>query len=197
MATNFKQEGDVLELVAPYTRTSGQGAKVGGLFGVALVDVASGAAANFAVEGVWVLPKTSSQAWTQGQKIYWDDSNKRCDNDGTVGLLIGVASADAGSSDTTGAVRLNGCAPSTLEGPEAAVAALTGTPTGTANGSIVNVAATAASTAGGSTPTAAQVDTGIATAVASIVTGVNEQNKEFLVKINEIIAALQAAGITL
>lgn len=75
-------------------------------------------------------------------------------------------------------------------------AALTGTLTGTANGALVDVAATAASTPGASSPSAGNVDTGIATAVASIVTGVNEQNKEFLTMINKLVvdvAALKAA----
>ena len=64
---------------------------------------------------------------------------------------------------------------------------LTGTLTGTANGSLVDIAATAAATAGSAEPSAAQVDEGIATAVASIVTGVNEQNKEMQAQINKLI----------
>lgn len=91
-------------------------------------------------------------------------------------------------------VQIEGAA-TTGEGQAAVVAPLTGTLTGTANSALVDVAATAANTAGGSTPTAAQVDTGIATAVASIVTGVNEQNKEFQTTINAILTALKNAGI--
>ena len=67
-------------------------------------------------------------------------------------------------------------------------------PTGTVDGTLADIAATAAATAGGSTPTAAQVDTGIATAVASIVTGTNTQIKELQAKVNEIIAAAKADG---
>lgn len=72
------------------------------------------------------------------------------------------------------------------------VAALTGTLTGTVNGALVDVAATASAVVGGATPTAAQVDTGIALAVSTIVTGVNEQNKELMTKLNEVLAALKA-----
>lgn len=82
--------------------------------------------------------------------------------------------------------------------PKGALAAevdLTGMLTGTANGSLADIAATAGSCAGGATPTAAQVDTAIATAVASIVTGTNEQNKELLTKINSLLAKLRTAGI--
>jgi hypothetical protein len=76
--------------------------------------------------------------------------------------------------------------------PAATATTLTGTLTGTANSAVVDVAAAAANTAGGATPTAAQVDTGIATAVAPIVSGVNEQNKEFQTQINALIADVAA-----
>jgi hypothetical protein len=148
-------------------------------------------------EGVFSLAKTSAQAWSVGDKIYWDDTNKRCDTTGAVGMLIGVCTVAAANPSSTGYVRLNGSAPSNTEGAQPAVADLAGTLTGTVDGTMVDVAATAASTAGGATPTAAQVDTGIATAVASIVTGVNLQNKEVLTKLNALLAALRVAGIIL
>lgn len=122
---NFIQEGEVLTLTAPYTRTSGQGAQVGSIFGVATADVTSGAAGEFSTCGVFELAKTSAQAWTVGQKIYWDDTNKRCDTDGTVGMLIGVATAVAANPSSTGYVKLNEAAPSSSEGPQAAEADLT------------------------------------------------------------------------
>lgn len=79
----------------------------------------------------------------------------------------------------------------------AAVPDIAGTLTGTADGTMVDVAATASAVVGGATPTAAQVDTGIALAVSTIVTGVNTQNKETLTKVNAILAALRTAGIIL
>lgn len=71
-------------------------------------------------------------------------------------------------------------------------AALTGTLTGTANGALVDVAAAAGACAGGDTPTAAQVDTAIATAVAPIVSGTNEQLKELQTQLNAAVADLTA-----
>lgn len=193
---NFLQMGEVLKLTAPYTRTSGQGALVGGIFGVAKADVTSGDDGEFVVEGVCRLTKVGSQAWAIGDRIYWDDSNKHCSNVGTVGQFIGNAyeTVGSGSGETLGAVRLCGCAPM-LTGPQTAVADLAGTLTGTVDGTMVDVAATAGSCAGGSSPTASNVDTAIATAVASIVTGVNTQNKELLTKINALLAELRLAGI--
>lgn len=124
MATNFIQPGEVLTLTAPYTRTSGQGAQVGSIFGVATSDVTSGDPGEFATCGVWSLAKTSAQAWAVGQKVYWDDSNKRCDTDGTVGMLVGVAIAVAANPSSTGYVKLNEAVPSSSEGPQAAEADL-------------------------------------------------------------------------
>lgn len=122
MASNYIQDGEVLTLTAPYTVASGAGAQVGSIFGVATADVASGAEGEFATEGVFDLAKTSAQAWTVGQKIYWDNSNKRCDTDGTVGMLIGVATAVAANPSSTGYVKLNEAVSPTSEGPQAAEA---------------------------------------------------------------------------
>ena len=124
MSTNYIQEGETLDLLAPYAVSSGDGMKVGSIFAVAAGDAANGAAVRGHICGVWTLAKTSAQAWTVGQKIYWDNSNKRCDSDGTLGQLIGVATAIAANPTSTGAVRLNCGAPATAEGPQGALAAL-------------------------------------------------------------------------
>lgn len=126
MATNFKQPGDVVELAAPSGGVvTGIPELIGGLFLVPLVTAAATVRASFQAVGVWTLAKTSAQAWTEGQKIFWDDGNSRCDSDSTVGPLIGVAVAVAANPTATGVVRLNGVAPSTAEGAQGAIVALT------------------------------------------------------------------------
>ncbi len=119
---NSVQCGKTLSLLAPYLVASGAGMLVGSIFAVAVCDAANGAAVEGEVEGVFDLAKTSAQAWTVGQKVYWDNTNKRCDTDGTVGMLIGAATAIAANPSSTGYVRLNGSVPSSLEGPQTAVA---------------------------------------------------------------------------
>lgn len=103
---NFVQKGDTLTLVAPYAVTSGGGLLVGSIFGVAATAAALGASVDADVVGVFDLAKATGAAWTQGQKIYWDDTAKNCT--GTVGTnkLIGVATQAAASGDTVGRVRL-------------------------------------------------------------------------------------------
>lgn len=184
MATNYVQPGKVLTLTAPTGGCeSGTPYLFGSIFGVATSDAAEAAAVEVAVEGVWDLPKVGSQQWTEGQKIYWNDAaadsnGQVCSNVATVGQLIGVAVKPlpgSGAGETTGRVRLNGVAPATAEGPQATIAALTmGTAitAATANGALVDSSAT--------NPSDAQF---------------NENMKELAVKINAIIAALEAAGL--
>lgn len=166
----FKHPGVVLLLAAPYDRSGGQGALIGAVFGVAGEDVLSTVEAPFHTEGVYELTKVGSQAWSRGDKIYWDDGNKRLTTVATAGPFVGVATeaAGAGAGVVLGTIKL--CPPQVLlEGPQ----------TGEAN-----TVAAAAATAGGSTPTAAQVDTGIATAIAPLV-----------VTINSLITKLELAGV--
>jgi predicted RecA/RadA family phage recombinase len=109
---NYVQEGDIVVVPAPYDRTAGQGAQVGQVFGVCVGDALSGADVALKVSGVFDLTKIGSQAWTVGQLIYWDNTNKRCTNVATGNLLIGAAvkAVDNGAGSTTGRVRLNGAA---------------------------------------------------------------------------------------
>lgn len=177
MANNFIQDGKHITLTAPYQRNTGLGAQVGSIFGVALQTVANAVAGQFATEGVWLLAKTDEQAWTMGQKIYWDNTNKRCDNDSTVGMLIGVAveAVAVTAGLVTGKVRLNGVAPSSSEGPQAAIASFTmGTniTAATANDALTD--------SSGTNPTEAQF---------------NELAKEVGTKVNAILAALRAHGV--
>ena len=107
---NFIQHGDVLDLTMPYARLSGQGVKVGSIFGVCVGDIAIGEIGPVKTLGCFELPKTASQAWTLGEKVYWDDTNKVVTKTATDNLLIGAAIAVVGSGagETLGKVRLNG-----------------------------------------------------------------------------------------
>lgn len=106
MAANYIQDGDQIELAAPYAVASGGGALIGALFGVAQVALANGERGAFAIEGVHELAKATGEAWTEGAKIYWDNTNKRCTTTSSGNTLIGVASEAAVSAATVGRVRL-------------------------------------------------------------------------------------------
>ena len=101
---NFIQPGGTVTLTAPYDVSSGDGLLVGSLFGVASGDAASGADVETVTEGVFDLAKTSAQAWSQGDKVYWDDTNKECTAVAAGNVLIGVAMADAANPTDTGRI---------------------------------------------------------------------------------------------
>jgi predicted RecA/RadA family phage recombinase len=181
---NYVQESEVVDLPAPYDRLSGQGALIGSKFGVAKVDVLSGVTAAFLLEGVVDLAATSAQVWAVGDKIYWDDTNKRADNVATVGLLIGVATLAKANPGAIGRVLLNESV-SAVSGTQAAIAALTGAGGGTANGSLVDEGTLA--TAGGNTYSDAAVNT--------VFGKVKDNIAELAAKVEAIRAALHTAGI--
>jgi predicted RecA/RadA family phage recombinase len=111
MSKNYVQKGDVITLVAPYARLSGEGALVGSIFGVSRSDVANGASGEFRVTGVFELAKTSAEAWaTVGLKIYWDNATKLLTTAAAAGanVLVGVNLATAANPSPTGTVRLSG-----------------------------------------------------------------------------------------
>lgn len=107
---NFIQPGHTITLATPAAVTSGSGVLVGAIFGIAAHDAASGDALETVTTGVFDLNKIGSQAWAIGDKVYWDNSNKRATKIATDNTLIGVALAVVGSAadETTGRVRLNG-----------------------------------------------------------------------------------------
>ena len=107
---NYIQKGETLTLAAPYAVSSGGGALIGSIFGVAANDYANGEEGEFQVAGVFDLVRESgaSTAWTVGTLIYWDNTNKRTTKTATSNKLIGVAAKAAADGDATGRVRLNG-----------------------------------------------------------------------------------------
>lgn len=112
--TNYVQKGNVLTLAAPYDRLSGEACLVGTIFGVATVDVLSGVDAEFMLEGVIDITKIAGVTLSQGDRAYWDDSQKAVvATDSGNSYLIGVATEDAASGDATARVRLNGVATAT------------------------------------------------------------------------------------
>lgn len=103
-------DGDYIPVTAPYAVSSGDGVLIGSLFGVAQGDAASGATVVVKTRGSAWLKKVGSQAWAVGDRVYWDDTNKRCTTSSSGNTLIGVAiqAVGNGASETRGLVRLDG-----------------------------------------------------------------------------------------
>jgi predicted RecA/RadA family phage recombinase len=85
---------------------SGAGVVAGSLFGVAAVDIAVGDTGTLSLEGVYELPKVSAQAWTFGERIYWDAADGEATATAGSNKLIGVAIEAAANPSATGKVRL-------------------------------------------------------------------------------------------
>lgn len=108
MAKNFVQPGHVLTLTAPTGGvTSGVGYLIGALFVVALHYAVEGASFEGQCTGVWTLPKTSAQAWTEGVAIYWNGTAATTADGAGANTLIGHAAAAAANPSATGLVRLS------------------------------------------------------------------------------------------
>ena len=108
---NYIQPGGTLELTAPYAVNSGDGAKIGNIFGIAVDTYASGAAGVFQVEGVFDIAKTSGEAYTQGLRVFWNDSTKKVTSTSTGNLAIGMAIVAATTADLIARVTLEGSTP--------------------------------------------------------------------------------------
>lgn len=103
------------------------------------------------------------------------DSNEQAESSSDGGRTIGNA--------TTDLISFYGVAPVA----QPAVANLTGTITGSANGTMEDVPAV---TAAGGEATAAEL-----TATNTAITAINLQNKELFTKVNEVVDKLQLLGI--
>jgi predicted RecA/RadA family phage recombinase len=110
MSTKFISPGTVLDgLVAP---TGGVTVDVGVLVQNVVVVPQSTVAQTLTfsgyVEGVFTMAKASGNAWAVGQNLYWDTANNNwVTAQSATARRAGIAAAAAGSSDTTGAVKLN------------------------------------------------------------------------------------------
>jgi len=105
----YVQDGDYIEVPLPYARSGGQGVLVGALFGVCVVDGASGDVINIHTEGVYGL-EAATGANTDaavGAKAYWDNSTKKITPVSTSNSYVGVFLTAKTTSQAFATVRLN------------------------------------------------------------------------------------------
>lgn len=106
---NFVQAGDVITVAAPYAVTSGDGALVGALFGIAATTAANGAQVELKTNGVFDITALNTDTGSVGTKVYWDNTNKRITTTVGSNTLVGVLAGAKANGDTTARVRLDGC----------------------------------------------------------------------------------------
>lgn len=105
---NYVQPGSNLTLPAPGAVSSGDGVLVGAIFGIASYDAAQNADVVIATQGVFTMPKVSTDAFAIGGAVYWDDAQALVTVTTAGNTKIGVAVTAAGNPSGEVAVRLNG-----------------------------------------------------------------------------------------
>lgn len=110
---NYINKGERMTFTAPAGGVvSGVPVLIGSLLVVPIATVAAGSKFAGQTVGYVSYTKTGTQAWTEGQKIYWDNTNKVFTNVVGSNILVGVAgeAVGAGAGETLGKVRLDGVA---------------------------------------------------------------------------------------
>lgn len=110
MSTNFVQPGKVMDFTAPAGGvTESQVLLIGALIVVAQAAAAEGKRFSAGVEGVFDVPAAthaSSQAWSEGQLLYWDDTAKVFTITSTSNTKKAVAAEAKASTSAKGRVKL-------------------------------------------------------------------------------------------
>ncbi len=96
---------EVLVIPAPYTVTRGDPILLGVLTGVAANDALVGAQVRLRREGVFVVPKVTGTAWSQGDALYFAAGDAGLSKVATK-VFFGIATADATSGAATGSIVL-------------------------------------------------------------------------------------------
>ena len=96
--------GDNITMVTPVAVVAGTPVVLNsGFFGVPASTASAGASVSFTQFGVvQFMPKTTGQAWTVGQKLYWDTATSRFTNVAGALTLVATATKAAASADTVG-----------------------------------------------------------------------------------------------
>lgn len=108
MAQNHIQTGDVMPWInaTGLDVAAGSVVEIGATVGVALGDIADGAAGSVAIEEVFELPKEAPLVIAQGVVVYWDSTAGVITLTATDNPVAGKAFAAAASAAVTVQVKL-------------------------------------------------------------------------------------------
>jgi predicted RecA/RadA family phage recombinase len=104
---NYIQDGMRMNYTPSSAVTSGQAVLVGSKIGVAVADIAANATGALAMDGVFELPKVTTDVVAQGDALYWDNTAKKLTKTATNNTYAGYAVEAAGNGTTTVKVRIN------------------------------------------------------------------------------------------
>ena len=109
MTGNYVQEGKIMDYVNDTGSdiSSGDGVVASSQFGVAITDIADTKTGSVAIVGVYKLAKINTEAFAQGEKVYWNSTNKQLTTTATGNKVAGHAFEAALTADTEATVNLN------------------------------------------------------------------------------------------
>lgn len=109
MSSNYVSEGDDFTFTAPSGGvTKGLPVLIANTLVIPTETVAQTLPFRGKRTGVWDLTKVGSQAWNEGDIVYWDNSAKNCTKTSASNFRLGFAvlAVDAAAGSTTGRVCL-------------------------------------------------------------------------------------------
>ena len=107
MATNYYQDGDIIDFIATADVKSGELVIKGKIIAVSITDIKSGEVGAVKRTGVWSLPKEADKVFTQGEEAYYDATNKVITTTTSGTTKVGIAAYPSTSSDTEVNVLIN------------------------------------------------------------------------------------------
>jgi predicted RecA/RadA family phage recombinase len=102
---NFRSNGNSIQLIAAAAVIGGQMFAKGSLVGVVVADAAVGDQFTLKIKGEYIVKKKAAEAWTTGDKLYFDAATGDTSKDNTK-EFAGYATADALAADVEGSIVL-------------------------------------------------------------------------------------------
>lgn len=107
MATNYYQDGDIIDFIATADIKSGELAIKGKIIGVAITDIKLDEVGAVQRTGIWTLPKEAGKTFGQGDEAYYDTTNKVITSTSSGTTKVGIAAYPSASADTEVNVLIN------------------------------------------------------------------------------------------
>ena len=104
---NYIQDGKTISFTPTAAVASGEAVLLGMLLVVAIGAIAANTAGEGVTEGVFELPKKSTDVVTQGADLYWDDTAKNLTITASTNKFVGKAWAAAANPSATVWVKIN------------------------------------------------------------------------------------------
>lgn len=109
---NYINEGDALKITNSTGAAiiSGSPVFIGNIMGVAQVDIATTKQGVILTEGVFSFPKATPLVIAEGDKVYWDLTNKRItkiNTDKAIGVAVNGGAVSAGTTVNVKLIQIN------------------------------------------------------------------------------------------